>query len=269
MTPPRRPEDHIIFPLDVASRKEALILAEKLSGKVGLFKIGLELFIRCGPDIVRAVSAAGPARVFLDLKLHDIPETVSRAVRAVADLEVVFATVHCGDSMAMLEAATAAGKGKVQLLGVTLLTHLSGKALQSAGYAAAYRKDAALLVLQRAAMAKKAGCAGVICSGLEVKNIKETLGHDFLAVTPGIRPSWEPLSRDDQVRIVTPGQAIREGADYLVIGRPIRDAEDPGRAAERVAEEIHAALKSSAAAPSSSAGSSLRVENPYGGRKKR
>lgn len=240
---PRRPEDRIIFPLDVPTEKEAVAYARTLSNSVGLFKIGLELFIRCGPDVVRSVSAVGPARIFLDLKLHDIPNTVSRAVTALLDLHVTFATLHCGDSMTMLHSAVAAGQGKVHLLGVTLLTSISENDLQDAGYASPYDKDAGHLVLKRAAMAKAAGCAGVICSGREAQKIKKTFGEHFLAVTPGIRPDWEGHPRDDQVRTVTPGQAIREGADYLVVGRPIRDAADPKRAAERIAREISEALE--------------------------
>ncbi len=125
-----RPEDRIVFPLDFPSEKEAMAYARLLSGRVGLFKIGLELFLRCGPSIVRAVCAAGAARVFLDLKLHDIPETVSRASKAVADLDVAFATVHCGESRAMLRSAVLGSRGKVRLLGVTLLTSVSGKDLR-------------------------------------------------------------------------------------------------------------------------------------------
>jgi len=240
----QRPEDRIIFPLDFSSEKEALVYARMLSGSVGLFKIGLELFFRCGPAIVRSVSTVGPARVFLDLKIHDIPETAARAARALSDLDVAFATIHCGDSMAMLESAVAASRGKVGLLGVTLLTSISGKDLQEAGYGSIYCKDTSRLVLKRATMAKTAGCVGVVCSGLEVRRIKKTLGKIFVVVTPGIRPLWETLPKDDQVRIVTPTRAIREGADYLVIGRPIRDAKDPKRAALRIAEEIREALES-------------------------
>ncbi|PIP36768.1 MAG: orotidine-5'-phosphate decarboxylase [Desulfobacterales bacterium CG23_combo_of_CG06-09_8_20_14_all_52_9] len=241
---PQRPEDRIIFPLDFSSEKEAMAYARMLSGSVGMFKIGLELFFRCGPAIVRSVSSLGPARVFLDLKIHDIPETASRAARALSDLDVSFATIHCGDSMAMLESAVAASRGKVRLLGVTLLTSISGKDLQEAGYGSMYCEDTGLLVLKRAAMAKTAGCAGVVCSGLEVRRIKKILGKRFIVVTPGIRPPWEALPKDDQVRIVTPARAIREGADYLVIGRPIRDAKDPKLAALRIAEKIREALES-------------------------
>ncbi len=243
MITPRRPEDRIVFALDVSSEKEALAYARMLSGAVGLFKIGLELFIRCGPAIVRSVSAMGSAKIFLDLKLHDIPETVSRATRALSELDVAFATLHCGDSRAMLASAVTGSRQRVRLLGVTLLTSISGEDLKEAGYGGPYWEDPGRLVLKRAAMAKDAGCAGVVCSGLEVKRIKEALGKDFIAVVPGIRPAGEVPAADDQARVVTPAKAIREGADYLVIGRPIRDAEDPRQAAMGIANAIQKALE--------------------------
>ena len=127
------------------------------------------------------------------------------------------------------------------MLGVTALTSVSSEDIAAAGFKDEYAADMALLVKKRAEMAKDAGCAGVVCSGREVKTIKAAFGPDFLAVTPGIRPAWQ-AGEDDQRRIVTPGEAVREGADYLVIGRPIRDADDPAAAAARIAEEISEAL---------------------------
>jgi orotidine-5'-phosphate decarboxylase len=231
-------KDCIIFPLDVATIDAAKKYIELLAERVGLFKVGLELFIRCGPEIIDFIHSQTAARVFLDLKLHDIPATVGRAMSRIADLDVAFATVHVGETRRMLEAAVEGSGGKVGILGVTVLTSVSVKDLETAGYRSDFYDNLPHLVLKRAQQAREAGCAGVICSGHEAGQIKERFGKDFLAVTPGIRPAWTVNSKEDQRRITTPAQAIAAGADYLVIGRPIRDAEDPRRAADRIAEEI-------------------------------
>jgi orotidine-5'-phosphate decarboxylase len=235
-------KDCLIFPLDVPTRQEAAKWVALLSPHVGIFKLGLELFIRCGPDIVKVIKGLGGEKIFLDLKLHDIPATVFRAVAAIVELGVDFATVHCGESVDMLNAAVDAGAGRVRLLGVTLLTSISRQEVQQAGYADEFVSDPERLVLKKAAMAKTAGLAGVVCSGREVRTLKEIFGKDFLAVTPGIRPSDETVCRDDQKRVVTPAMAIHNGADFLVVGRPIRDADDPARMASRIVEEIAACL---------------------------
>jgi orotidine-5'-phosphate decarboxylase len=219
-------KDCIIFPLDVATIDAAKKYIELLAERVGLFKVGLELFIRCGPEIIDFIHSQTAARVFLDLKLHDIPATVGRAMSRIADLDVAFATVHVGETRRMLEAAVEGSGGKVGILGVTVLTSVSVKDLETAGYRSDFYDNLPHLVLKRAQQAREAGCAGVICSGHEAGQIKERFGKDFLAVTPGIRPAW------------TVNSAIAAGADYLVIGRPIRDAKDPRRAADRIAEEI-------------------------------
>ncbi|PIP37529.1 MAG: orotidine-5'-phosphate decarboxylase [Desulfobacterales bacterium CG23_combo_of_CG06-09_8_20_14_all_51_8] len=237
----KTPRDYIIFPLDVPTVGEASHYVERLSESVGMFKVGLELFIQAGPEIIRRIQGAGRAEIFLDLKLHDIPATVERAMARAADLGVKFVTVHCGETSRMLAAAVEGGGGAVGVLGVTALTSVSSEDIAAAGFKDEYAADMALLVKKRAEMAKDAGCAGVVCSGREVKTIKAAFGPDFLAVTPGIRPAWQ-AGEDDQRRIVTPGEAVREGADYLVIGRPIRDADDPAAAAARIAEEISEAL---------------------------
>jgi len=237
----KTPRNYIIFPLDVPTAKEAARYIALLSESVGMFKVGLELFIQAGPEIVRIIQSSGSADIFLDLKLHDIPMTVERAMGRVADFGVKFATVHCGESSRMLEAAVAGGGRAVGVLGVTVLTSISPEDIASAGFKDAYASDVSALVRKRAQMAKAAGCAGVVCSGHEVKMIKETFGKDFCAVTPGIRPAWQ-VSDDDQRRIVTPGDAVKNGADYLVIGRPIRDTDDPVATARRVADEIESAL---------------------------
>ncbi len=234
----KRGKDYIVFPLDVPTEEEAKKYVEMLSESVGMFKVGLELFIRCGPGIVHFIKTAGSAEVFLDLKLHDIPATVSRAMERVADLGAALATVHCGESRKMLDAAVSGAGGKVGVLGVTVLTSVSDEDIAGAGFREEFSSDMAALVMKRAGMAHAAGCAGVVCSGHEVGVIKAKFGSGFAAVTPGIRPAWEGVGKDDQRRVTTPAQAVRNGSDYLVIGRPIRDAKDPAAAARRIAEEI-------------------------------
>ncbi len=238
----KQPKDYIIFPLDVPSVKAAKKYVEMLSESVGMFKVGLELFVRSGPEIVDFIKATGAASIFLDLKLHDIPETVSRTMTSIADLGVAFATIHCGEAKRMIKAAVKGSNGRVGILGVTVLTSVSREDIRIAGFSKEFSFDISRLILKRAVMAKSAGCIGVVCSGLEVKMIKDNLGKDFITVTPGIRPLWDDIGQDDQRRIVTPVQAVKNGADYLVIGRPIRDAKEPKAAAIRIAEEIATVL---------------------------
>ena len=238
----RSGKDYIIFPLDVDATEAARHYVELLAGRVGLFKVGLELFVRSGPEIIEFIHTKSDARVFLDLKLHDIPATVERAMAQISDLGVAFATVHVGETERMLEAAVAGGGGKVGILGVTVLTSICAEDLKTAGYRRDFYDDMLRTVVRRAQIARKTGCAGVICSGLEAQQIKEKLGRDFLAVTPGIRPAWTVTEKEDQQRITTPAQAITAGADYLVIGRPIRDADNPEQAASRIAAEIEKVL---------------------------
>ncbi|GAB6095948.1 orotidine-5'-phosphate decarboxylase [Desulfatiferula olefinivorans] len=238
----KKAKDYIMFPLDVSTFDEARRYIRLLAGEIGLFKVGLELFITIGPDIVKFIHDTGDAGVFLDLKLHDIPATVERAARVVGDLGVDFTTVHCGESLSMLEAAVRGGGAKTRILGVTVLTSVSADDIARSGYQDIYARQMASLIVKRAGDARAAGCAGVVCSGLEVPMIKEACGSDFLTVTPGIRPMWETVGGDDQKRVTTPAQAIANGSDYLVIGRPIRDARDPVDAARRVSEEIESAL---------------------------
>jgi len=237
----KQAKDYIIFPLDVPSTAMAKQYIETLAEAVGMFKVGLELFIRSGPEIIGFIRKSGPAKIFLDLKLHDIPATVLRAMEGIADLDVAFATVHCGETQRMLEAAVKGSKGRVGVLGVTVLTSISNEDVLAAGFKKAFSDNMERLVTKRAMMAKAAGCAGVVCSGLEVKMIKEKLGKDFIAVTPGIRPVWDGKT-DDQRRITTPARAIRRGSDYIVVGRTIRDAKNPKAAAARIAEEIETVL---------------------------
>jgi orotidine-5'-phosphate decarboxylase len=207
-----------------------------------MFKVGLELFTKAGPEIIAFIKAATPARIFLDLKLHDIPATVQRAMAVIADMGVDLVTVHCADSRDMLTAAVAGADGRVGVLGVTVLTSISPADLKAAGYRDIFAADIKRLVLRRAALALETGCTGIVCSGLEVGDLKKKLGNRLVAVTPGIRPAWETTGQDDQKRVVTPARAIRDGADYLVIGRPIRDAADPAAAAQKILAEISAGL---------------------------
>lgn len=236
------PHEYIIFPLDVSSADEAKNFVRMLSSHVGLFKVGLELFVRTGPDLVRWIHESGPAGVFLDLKFHDIPATVSRAMSGIADLGARFATVHCGENPSMLKAAVDGSEGKVGVLGVTVLTSVSGQNLADSGFCPEYGEDPVRMVMKRAETAKNAGCVGIVCSGQEVSAVKRQFGKNFLAVTPGIRPLWDGVSADDQARVTTPTQAVKSGADYLVIGRPIRRAADPAAAARIIADEIASIL---------------------------
>lgn len=235
-------KDYIIFPLDVASDPAARQMVRLLNNHIGMFKIGLELFIRTGPGLLHWIGEHTGGRVFLDLKLHDIPATVERAMRGITDLPVALTTVHCGENRTMLEAAVRGAAGKVGVLGVTVLTSVGASDLQDAGFSQMVAGDVGRLVQHRAAMAKASGCAGVVCSGQEAALIKSTMGPSFMAVTPGIRPLSGQADRDDQKRVVTPARAVSDGADYLVIGRPIRDAADPAAAADSIAAEIDGVL---------------------------
>lgn len=236
------PKKKIVFALDVPSVEEAINYAQQLSGHVGMFKIGLELFIQGGRRVIDSIRQAGDAEIFLDLKLHDIPATVSRAMSRIAGMGVFMTTVHCGESPKMLEAAVEGSLGKVRVLGVTVLTSVSSNDLAQAGFEKNYCSDISQLVMKRAETAQKTGCSGIVCSGQEVRAMKQRFGQDFLAVTPGIRPSWELTENDDQARVVTPARAVADGADYLVIGRPIRDAADSAHAADRISHEISEGL---------------------------
>jgi len=237
---PKYPKERIIFALDVASADLARHYVELLAGHVGLFKVGLELFIRQGPSVASLVRAAGGSRIFLDLKLHDIPETVRRAMAAAADLGVDFVTVHCGENQQMMAAAVEGAGGRTGVLAVTLLTSVSGQDLKAAGLRHDLAEAPLDLVLDRVGKARDAGCAGIVCSSLEAGAVKQNFGADLLVVTPGIRPA--AAATHDQKRVNTPGKAIAAGADLLVIGRPIRDAPDPVAAARSIADEIAGAL---------------------------
>jgi orotidine-5'-phosphate decarboxylase len=212
-----------------------------LGESVGVFKVGLELFIKEGPEMIAAIRDESKAGIFLDLKLHDIPETMRRALRSAGSLGAEFVTVHCEQGHNMLRDEAVKGS-TTKILGVTVLTSLNTGHMLELGYREDLAGDLQRLVLKKAHIAKDAGCHGIVCSGREVGAVKRELGMEFLAVTPGIRPKWSIVSGDDQERIVTPYQAVRDGADYLVIGRPIRDAKDPKEACAMTAQEIASAL---------------------------
>jgi len=218
-------------------------MARSLVGLVGMFKINIHLFTAEGPEAVRKIGALGP-EIFLDLKFHDIPNTVVGAVSAAAELpKVRLLDLHTTGSEAMMRAGADAlaklGTDRPKLLGITILTSLKQSDLRRVGIGGTPGSRA--LSLARAA--KKCGLDGVVASPQEVRQIRRACGRDFLIVVPGIRPiSGESKRRDDQARVATPAEAIRAGADYLVVGRPITAAADPPRAARAIAEEIAGAL---------------------------
>lgn len=236
--------DYIVFALDVPTAGQAEVLVDELADDVGMFKVGLELFLNSGPDFVRYLVNEKRVRVFLDLKLHDIPVTVARAMERIADLGVVMSTVHCGENRRMLEAAVEAAAGRVKVLAVTVLTSVAAEDLQRAGFEERYSSRPLELVRHRASLAFECGCAGVVCSGREVVEIKKQFGSRFLAVVPGIRPGGTG-GQDDQRRTVTPAMAVAAGADYLVVGRPIRDAADRRAVARALCQQVARALHNS------------------------
>lgn len=236
------PKNYIVFPLDLPSYDQAMTYVDLLQEHVGVFKVGLELFISEGPAILKSIRNAGDAGIFLDLKLHDIPATVKRAFIAASHHGPEFVTVHCDEGEDILRSVAENNPGNTKILAITVLTSLNQQKLIELGYSEKYTKDLSALVMLKAGMAKAAGCHGVVCSGLEVSMIKAKFGNELIAITPGIRPAWSVVDQDDQQRIVTPADAVKNGADYVVVGRPIRDAKDPADAAKRVAEEIGSVL---------------------------
>lgn len=234
-------KDYIIFPLDVSTYDEAMKYVTLLKDSVGLFKVGLELFASQGPGILIGIREITGAGIFLDLKLHDIPETMRRAFLAASEFGPEFVSVHCDQGDGFLKEVAENNPGQTKLLAITLLTSLNSRNLERLGYVSEYVNDLSKLVLLRAKIAKEAGCHGIVCSGHEVALIKKELG-DMIALTPGIRPKWSVVNKDDQQRIVTPASAVKNGAEYIVVGRPIRDAKDPKDAAMMVADEIERCL---------------------------
>jgi len=233
-------QNPIIVALDVAEPENAWNLARKLTPFVGAFKVGKELFTRAGPDIVRRLRSID-AKVFLDLKFHDIPNTVARAVAAAVDLEVFMLTVHASGGVSMMQAAeeSAQSAGHVRaiepplILGVTVLTSLQAQDLQDLGV-----EDSVGQQVQRLArLAGRAGLRGLVCSPLEIAPLRQGVASQMQLVTPGIRP--QASRPDDQKRTLDPAGAIRAGANWLVIGRPIIAAPNPALAAESILSSLH------------------------------
>ena len=228
--------NRVIIPLDVSSVSGALALGDQLGDEADFYKIGFELYTRGGLEVVREL-VSRDKRVFLDIKLHDIPNTVARAVEAASDLGVDLLTLHASGGQRMMEAAAEARSGHLKLLGVTVLTSMTTDEMASVwGRKISLVRDE---VFRLANLGKEAGLDGIVSSALEASWIRQKIGPSFLIVTPGIRPAGS--SSDDQNRVATPREAIRNGADFLVIGRPITRADDPSAAFAAVLKEIEEA----------------------------
>ena len=241
MQTPNSSRDRLIFALDLGEEPgEALRWIDLLKDHVGMFKIGKEAFTRFGPDIVSRIRERG-GKVFLDLKFHDIPNTVAMASRAAAAMGVSMFNIHALGGREMMKRAVDAvsitarerGTAPPLLLAVTVLTSLNDPDIKELGFGCTTKE----LVLKLAVSARDAGVPGVVASAQDVAPIREVCGNDFVIVTPGIRPQ-STVANDDQKRIVTPRDAIARGADYLVVGRPIRLADDPVAVANSITEDI-------------------------------
>jgi len=240
------PRSSLIVALDFDSLSSAVKFAKQVADLVGMFKIGNQLFTAAGPTAVKEISALG-AGLFLDLKFHDIPNTVAGSVLSAAAMSgVQLVNVHALGGKAMLEAAVQAisagvpmGADRPRLLAVTILTSMDQKAMKEVGISGAPK----LRVVKLAQLARSAGVDGVVASVQEAKDIRRACGREFLIVTPGVRPKEyvEAAGQDDQARKATPTEAIRAGADFLVVGRPILAAADPRAAAQSIVDEIAAA----------------------------
>lgn len=236
-------KQRLIFALDVDNLEDARNWVAKLQGQVGVFKIGKQLFTRCGPEVVRLVQDGG-CDVFLDLKYHDIPNTVAMAGLEAQRLGVRMFNVHALGGFEMMAKLVAeidrvcprGNPDRPILLAVTILTSSTEETLRRVGI----DRPIQVMVPKLARLAKDAGMDGVVASPKEVGLIRDACGDDFLIVTPGVRPAF--ASQDDQKRVTTPGDALRSGADYLVIGRPISAAADPALAADMILQEMQEAL---------------------------
>src|SRR5438270_7290859 len=239
MTPPASkpslsPRDRLIVALDVASALEAQKLVVSIGNRTAIYKIGKQLFTSEGPGLVRDLVSSG-RRVFLDLKYHDIPNTVASAVRAAADLNVHMLTVHASGGSKMLQAAaeaTAQSASRPLVLAVTVLTSMADDDLREIGIVATAQDQ----VLKLAKLAQKVGIGGLVASPNELKVLRQTIGQEMRIVCPGVRPPGS--DKGDQARVATPAEAIANGADYIVVGRPITAAADPAAAAKAILAEI-------------------------------
>jgi len=234
-----KPEERLIVALDVDTEKKALEIVDKLKNDTRFFKVGFELFSSCGPSIVAKVMGKG-CEVFLDLKFHDIPNTVAKAAASITRLGAFMFNVHGLGGHEMMKKANAASLAeadklkiaKPKIIAVTVLTSMDEDALKKVGVEAGVKKE----VIRLAHLAKESGLDGVVASPEETSLIRDALGPDFLIVTPGVRPLW--AAAGDQKRITTPSEAVRRGADFIVVGRPITDAPDMVEAAGKIIEEI-------------------------------
>ncbi len=239
---PKTALDRLIVGVDVPTVAEAETLVRQTEGKVGVYKIGMELQFAGGLEFARDLAADG-RKVFLDVKLHDIDNTIYKAVKNVARMGVTFMTLHAYPKTmrAAVRALREDGNEGLCTLGVTVLTSMDEEDLVAAGY----RGPLTDLVEARAADARTAGMGGIVCAATESRKMRKLLGDDLVIVTPGIRPSGSAAG--DQRRVMTPADAIRAGSDYLVVGRPINAAGNPGEAASAIVEEIASALRPEAA----------------------
>jgi orotidine-5'-phosphate decarboxylase len=227
------PRQRLIVALDVSSAAGARKIVAVLGDSVLTYKVGMQLYTAEGPPVVRDLVASG-RKVFLDLKYHDIPNTVGSAVAEAAKLGVSMLTVHAAGSTKMLQAAVEAAKARPGLLvlGVTVLTSMNGVDLETIGVGGALEDE----VVRLARLALTVGCDGIVTSAREASKVRAELGHDFALVTPGVRPAGSKVG--DQVRVVTPAEAIAAGATHIVVGRPITEAQDPAAEARAILAEI-------------------------------
>jgi len=226
--------ERLIVALDVSSAGEAQKLVTRIGDAAGIYKVGLQLFTAEGPSVVRDLVSSG-RRVFLDLKLHDIPTTVGLAVKSAVELGADMLTVHASGGAAMLRAATDAAAGRLNILAVTVLTSLNDEDMQEIGVAGRVSDQ----VLRMAALAQSSGCQGIVTSPREALMARKAMGEGFAIVTPGIRPAG--IATNDQQRTATPAQAISNGVSHIVVGRPITHAPDPAKAAASIISEMEQA----------------------------
>jgi orotidine-5'-phosphate decarboxylase len=232
--PPIPAAERVIVALDVPDLAGLDAFLDRLEGQPRFCKVGLELFVAAGAAAVKAVQKRG-AQVFLDLKLHDIPETVARAVASATSLGAELLTVHTAGGFEMMRRAVEVARGRPGILGVTVLTSLSEEDLRADGIGGTMREA----VVRRARLAERAGATGIVCSPQEVADVRSA-SATLALVVPGVRPAGAALG--DQKRVATPASAIAAGADYLVVGRPIRDASSPAAAFAAIVGEVEAAL---------------------------
>ena len=236
--------DKLIVALDYATEQDAMALVNQLGDAVSYYKVGLELFLNTRGNVVDLIKAQNK-KVFLDLKFHDIPNTVAQAVAWAASLGVDMFTLHSSGGEEMMrksvetvnEVCERLNIKRPNMVGVTILTSFDEEGIAKVGY----KNNIADTVLNLAGLCKTSGMSGIVCSPHEAAKIKETYGSDFITVCPGIRPAW--AAAGDQKRITTPADAIRIGVDHMVVGRPITKAENPHEAALKIIEEINSAMK--------------------------